>query len=714
MKHRFALAGVICLGVGALASARPTDVPRILIVGDSWAGSMQLLRCFDALLPEYAGLAGNGQRGQRTTLYGIRASEYKTPTWLDMVTEELVAYPTIDIAHVCLSGNDFLLDSHWYPGMPPEEGQVFIDQVNADIEVVLDHILAIRPNIRVALCGYTFVNHVMAGGTVAEVNAAWAQCEEAKLALAEGKDRVFYVHSLGLMQYHFGIPQATPPVPPAPEPGHAPMPGGYAEGYVPMPGGDADYGAPLASLIDDALHLTLDGYDLLAQRCIEEFYQAWLSWPVVLEILWLTEGTKGPEHVFQVTFSEPVTGVDAADFAVTAGAKAPSVVEVDGSGAVYTVTVDMDGETGVPQLTVLDDDSITDGDTNPLGGPGVGNGGFDHVGPLAYAEEPITSPDDFDACMASLSQVILPLGALPEGVSLDPEECDVNGGSITIDPPGVVGNGMLDSCELALIRGFLRDESLDFSDRGGASHAMTVAAWEQNLAQMQSDFGGVDGRALIIAPGLDSFFAGLMTLGDPASMVIPVLLVAAANLLTELPPGITTPNPANYLGLAQYFGPDGDADGDGYTNREEHEFFVPLGGRDLYAMAALDPAATPEPQCTNTTGGTYTEGEAFCLIVPDPVDLAGGFEWVKDGQGLENDGRVLGTHWRELHVDPLELTDSGSYMCLDGGGAPIFGPVDLVVEEKRVPVAGPGALALLALAALVGGVIGLRRRRQAG
>src|SRR5262249_1908456 len=80
---------------------------------------------------------------------------------------------------------------------------------------------------------------------------------------------------------------------------------------------------------------------------------------------------------FTVTFSESVTGVDTTDFALTtAGVAGASITGVSGSGSSYTVTVNTGSGDGTIRLDVTDNDSITDAATNPLGGPGAGNGSF--------------------------------------------------------------------------------------------------------------------------------------------------------------------------------------------------------------------------------------------------------------------------------------------------------------------------------------------------
>lgn len=83
---------------------------------------------------------------------------------------------------------------------------------------------------------------------------------------------------------------------------------------------------------------------------------------------------------YTVTFNQAVTGVDAADFALTstgsiAGA---SVTGVSGSGAVYTVTVNTGTGSGTLRLDVVDNDSVlgSAAPNFPIGGPGAGNGNF--------------------------------------------------------------------------------------------------------------------------------------------------------------------------------------------------------------------------------------------------------------------------------------------------------------------------------------------------
>ncbi len=93
--------------------------------------------------------------------------------------------------------------------------------------------------------------------------------------------------------------------------------------------------------------------------------------------------TNAAAVAWTVTFSEPVTGVDASDFTLTATGLGgtPAVGTVTPiSGSQYTVTASTGTTTpsgsGTIRLNVADDDSIADAVSNKLGGTGAGSGNF--------------------------------------------------------------------------------------------------------------------------------------------------------------------------------------------------------------------------------------------------------------------------------------------------------------------------------------------------
>ena len=103
--------------------------------------------------------------------------------------------------------------------------------------------------------------------------------------------------------------------------------------------------------------------------------------------------TNGNSESWTASFSAPVTGVDPTDFALTeTGSLSASLVQVAGSGSVYTVTVSGITGNGTLGLNLADNDSIINAASVPLGGIGVNNGNFsgqvatlDHVFPTVQS-----------------------------------------------------------------------------------------------------------------------------------------------------------------------------------------------------------------------------------------------------------------------------------------------------------------------------------------
>jgi hypothetical protein len=80
---------------------------------------------------------------------------------------------------------------------------------------------------------------------------------------------------------------------------------------------------------------------------------------------------------YRVRLSEPVTGVDVADFVPSViGLFGATVEKVSGAGDDYTVTVNTGNGAGSLRLDLRDNDSIVDAAHNPLGGIGNDNGHF--------------------------------------------------------------------------------------------------------------------------------------------------------------------------------------------------------------------------------------------------------------------------------------------------------------------------------------------------
>ncbi len=101
-----------------------------------------------------------------------------------------------------------------------------------------------------------------------------------------------------------------------------------------------------------------------------------------------------------VTFSESVTGVNAADFALVqaGGVSGALITSVTGSGVSWTVTASTGTGNGTLGLNLTDDDSIIDSVSNPLGGTGAGNGSF--TGEVYTVTRPVAYYHDTTAGVA--------------------------------------------------------------------------------------------------------------------------------------------------------------------------------------------------------------------------------------------------------------------------------------------------------------------------
>ncbi len=104
--------------------------------------------------------------------------------------------------------------------------------------------------------------------------------------------------------------------------------------------------------------------------------------PQVLSIDRVTASPANTASVnFTVIFSKPVTGVDAfapfSDFSLTTtGVSGAAVSGVSGTSSFYVVTVNTGSGDGTIRLNVVDDNSIVDATSNPLGGAALGDGNF--------------------------------------------------------------------------------------------------------------------------------------------------------------------------------------------------------------------------------------------------------------------------------------------------------------------------------------------------
>ncbi len=244
--------------------------PAVLVVGDSWAKLM-----FDNGSLSTA-FAGHGHPeiavyGDTTTIDGSTAAEWADPSMLPLLDDALVAHPEIDVVVIFLGGNDFLAGQSgggWYVGMDPAAEQQLFDDIQGNLEVVVDHLLGLNPDLTVVLASYDYPNFVdTLGGvlgllvcrplwndlnqpTPLEVNGETAKLDLLQAAIASSRAAVFPVANWGLMQYVYGYPPLQI------DPGTL------------LPPGDPTLPSPTVALRWglDCFHLNPTGYAAIAER----------------------------------------------------------------------------------------------------------------------------------------------------------------------------------------------------------------------------------------------------------------------------------------------------------------------------------------------------------------------------------------------------------------------------------------------------------------
>ncbi len=312
---------------------------------------------------------------------------------------------------------------------------------------------------------------------------------------------------------------------------------------------------------------------------------------------------------------------------------------------------------------------------------------------------------------------------------------DINGPlNLEADIP-VSPNGMLDAqYELGILAYILNTPS-------HALHDEVTTAFEGNfqsvkdlivdalyVTNLKSDDKDIRSIVQLLAPhlvgSLSAVLAGFTTLGDETTNAALDELVGLLNDIGLEPPeggigAITDGVPA--------IGPQGDLDGDGYTNIQEYTYFVGTLGysSEAFIAAALDPnqvppTLDPEIRLTMKTGNikvgdTLTIKLGMRNFIDPPTQIS----WYKDGELL------IGKEDETLTIEAVQPSDEGLYrvevettqMLPDKGNTtndavPITLTAYMLVRlsDAAVPVGGLAALSALTALCAFAGARRLRRR----
>lgn len=269
--YRTTFLGFLILTVTA-ANGSQDRTKRILIIGDSWAVSITAENrdhlpapdVFDEVLTAN-GLGAFETQGAVTARGGRKASDWAKPEYLAEIVQELTTYPTIDIVHLVIGGNDFLTavqQKDFRQKNAEERGEVWKD-IEKDIRQIVDTCLDVREEIRVVLAGYDYLDYKAAESfwkqmdfqdvMTTELNRWFVELGERKRALAREIPRCEYLDNWGILQYWFGDPPKS----------------------VSLPGGDVDAPMP-RGISPDGIHPNAEAHAKLLQYAVDTYYAAWL------------------------------------------------------------------------------------------------------------------------------------------------------------------------------------------------------------------------------------------------------------------------------------------------------------------------------------------------------------------------------------------------------------------------------------------------------
>jgi len=272
------LATIATLSAGA--TAQTTE--RVLIVGDSWAELTWVYGSVDKAL-SYAGHGDKIAVGDVTAIGGSTAEQWKTSAYQALIQQELTAYPSIDVIHLNVGGNDFL--GAWNTSMSAAQEQALFQQIALDIEVLVQFVHSVDPNIQIVLNGYDYVNLeemrwqdpftflmwiLLGGPSPAQINTALFQSSATIFNHLSSDPTVHFLNHAGLMHWAYGYPSRGL------DPRTTPLPGNAHNGYRPPLGGDPTKPGP-HTLMLDGIHFGQEGYDAIALHCTARFYDAWFD-----------------------------------------------------------------------------------------------------------------------------------------------------------------------------------------------------------------------------------------------------------------------------------------------------------------------------------------------------------------------------------------------------------------------------------------------------
>ena len=273
------------------AQCSETPEPKVLLVGDSWAFFMSVDQTINNAFRKWGHSNYRYLTNAVIAENGAETDDFQRPDKRRVIDSLIQAYPSIEVIHLSIGGNDYLGD--WKVSNTPAQTDSLFVRVKTRLEDVIDFLKSTRPGIKVMWGGYTYpnfnevltsnnplgTNHPFYGTwqgmefpSISELNQLLNRVSDSMTVYANNDPQVEFFNATGLMQYTFGQTTAL---------GIAPG-GTYPAFTQPLPYGDPNYPSPRTSMRDylgiakDCFHLSAKGYLDMLEYHTEKFYHKYL------------------------------------------------------------------------------------------------------------------------------------------------------------------------------------------------------------------------------------------------------------------------------------------------------------------------------------------------------------------------------------------------------------------------------------------------------
>lgn len=273
------------------AQCSETPEPKVLLVGDSWAFFMSVDQTINNAFRKWGHSNYRYLTNSVIAENGAETDDFQRPDKRRVIDSLIQAYPSIEVIHLSIGGNDYLGD--WKVSNTPAQTDSLFVKVKTRLEDVIDFLKSTRPGIKVMWGGYTYPNfgEVLTAGnalgtnhpfygtwqgmefpTFAQLNGLLNRVSDSMTVYADNDPQVEFFNATGLMQYTYGQATAL---------GIAPG-GTYPAFTQPLPYGDPNYPSPRNSMRDylgitkDCFHLSAKGYLDMLEYHTEKFYHKYL------------------------------------------------------------------------------------------------------------------------------------------------------------------------------------------------------------------------------------------------------------------------------------------------------------------------------------------------------------------------------------------------------------------------------------------------------